>query len=467
MHIHLIGVAGTGMSALAGLLLQAGHRVSGSDKAFDPPIGPYLKELGVECMEGGRESNLDEGPELVVIGNVCRPDNREARAAIERGLATASMPAALGEHVLSKRKPWVVAGTHGKTTTSALLAYLVRQVGIDAGFFVGGLPLDFEQSSRLGTEGAPFVIEGDEYDSAFFEKVPKFWSYLPQAAILTSIEYDHVDIYPDEASYVDAFRQFVRLIPEEGWLFAWAGSETVREAAGFANCRVRFYALDGDDCGEVEPMWLGVRAPGGALDLFGGGSFCGRAGLPLLGKHNARNAVAAVAIASEAGGAPLDRLTAALPTFRGTRRRQELVGAAKGVRVFDDFAHHPTEVLETLAAFREHVEGRLIAVFEPRSATASRRLHQGAYPEAFEPADVVILAPVGRPEVPATEKLDTKRLAEQLTERGKEAQACETVEAAIAAAVHSAQASDTIVVMSNGRFDDAPDRILLGLVRRP
>jgi len=466
MHIHLIGVAGTGMSALAGLFVQAGHRVSGSDTAFDPPVGPYLKELGIECMEGWKESNLNAGPDLVVVGNVCRPDNPEARAVVERGIARTSMPAALAERVLLKRRPFVVAGTHGKTTTSALVAYLLRRVGVDAGFFVGGLPLDFDQSSRLGAEGAPFVIEGDEYDSAFFEKVPKFWSYLPEAAILTSIEYDHVDIYPDEASYIDAFRRFVALIPENGWLFAWAGSEKVREVAGAANCQVRFYALDGDDCGDVEPMWLGVRAPGGALDLFGGGSLCGRAGLPLWGKHNARNTVAALAIASEAAGAPLDRLIAALPTFRGTKRRQELVGIAGGVQVFDDFAHHPTAVHETLTGFRERVEGRLIAVFEPRSATASRKLHQHTYPDAFEPADITILAPVGRGEIPVAERLDTKRIAEQLTSRGKIAHACESVDEAITIAIDSARPNDTVVVMSNGRFDDAADRMLLGLMRR-
>lgn len=464
MHIHLIGVAGTGMSALAGLLVQAGHRVSGSDTAFDPPVGPYLSALSIECVEGWRESNLDGEPDLVVVGNVCRADNPEALGAVARAIPRTSMPAALAEHVLSTRKPFVIAGTHGKTTTSALTAYLLRRVGIDAGFFVGGLPLDFDESSRLGAEGEPFVIEGDEYDSAFFEKVPKFWSYLPEAAVLTSIEYDHVDIYPDEASYIDAYQRFVTLIPEHGWLFAWAGSQRVREVASTAKCQVRFYALDDDDCGEVEPMWLGVRAPGGALDLFGGGSLCGRAGLPLWGKHNARNTVAALAIASEAGGAPLDRLIAALPAFRGTKRRQELVGIAGGVRVFDDFAHHPTAVHETLMGFRERVEGRLIAVFEPRSATASRQLHQDTYPDAFEPADVTILAPVGRSEIPVAERLDAETIAEQLNSRGKIAQACESIERAIATAVDLARPNDTIVVMSNGRFGDAPDRILLGLM---
>lgn len=465
MHIHLIGVAGTGMSALAGLLAAEGHHVSGSDTAFDPPVGPLLEKLGIDCMPGWQPKNLDNEPDLVVVGNVCRADNPEASAALERGLEVRSMPRTLADHVLSTRKPFVVGGTHGKTTTSSLVAYLLRQTGIDAGFFVGGLPLDFDASSHAGTVGAPFVIEGDEYDSAFFEKVPKFWSYLPHAAILTSIEYDHVDIYPDEAAYVSAFSKFVERLPPDGWLFAWAGDPRVREVARDAPCRVRFYALDGDDCGDVEPWWLGVRAPRGALDLFGGGSLCGRAQLPLMGKHNARNTIAALAMASEAGGAPLDRAIAALPAFRGTKRRQELVGVAQGVRIYDDFAHHPTAVRETLLGFRERAEtGKVIAVFEPRSATASRRLHQSAYPDAFEPADVTVLAPVGRPEIPSSEKLDTKQIAEQLNRLGRDAHACDTIEETVTAAVRCARENDIVVVMSNGRFDDAADRILLGLI---
>jgi UDP-N-acetylmuramate: L-alanyl-gamma-D-glutamyl-meso-diaminopimelate ligase len=335
-------------------------------------------------------------------------------------------------------------------------------VDIDAGFFVGGLPLNFERSSALGSEGEPFVVEGDEYDSAFFEKTPKFWGYRPSAAILTSIEYDHVDIYPDEATYVNAFVEFVKRIPDEGWLFAWAGDAQVREVAARATCRVRFYALDGDDCGNVQPMWLGMQAPGGTLDLFGGGSLCGRATLPLFGKHNARNTVAALAMASEAGGAPLDRLIASLPRFRGTKRRQELVGVANGIEVYDDFAHHPTAVRETLGGFRERIKGRLIAVFEPRSATASRALHQEVYPDAFAPADITILAPVGRGEVAESERLDTAAIADAIRQTGAEAVACTSVDEAIEEAIRHATPGDTIVVMSNGRFQDAPDRILLG-----
>ncbi|MBW2191126.1 MAG: UDP-N-acetylmuramate:L-alanyl-gamma-D-glutamyl-meso-diaminopimelate ligase [Deltaproteobacteria bacterium] len=369
-----------------------------------------------------------------------------------RGLRTVSMPAALVEHVLSRRKPLVVSGTHGKTTTSTLLAYLLRQVGTDAGYFIGGIPLNFERSSRLGAEGAPFVIEGDEYDSAFFDKTPKFWSYQPSAAILTSIEYDHIDIFPDTEAYLGAFRKFVALLPNEGWLFAWAGDPLVREVASEASCKVRFYALDGDDCGDIQPMWLGMPAPGGTMDLFGGGSLCGRATLPLFGRHNARNTVAALAMASEAVGAPLDRLIAALPGFRGTKRRQELVGITNGVHVYDDFAHHPTAVKETLAGFRESVGGRLIAVFEPR-------------PDAFASADVCILAPVGRTEIPSEEMLDTEAIAEAIRRAGGQARACRSVEEVVEATAAEAGPGDTIVVMSNGRFEDAPDRILLALMK--
>ena len=466
VHVHLIGVAGTGMSALAALLVERGHRVSGSDTTFDPPVGPYLRELGIECLEGWDPSNLDVSPDLVVVGNVCRRDNPEAQDALGRGLRTVSMPGALGDLVLGPRKSFVIAGTHGKTTTSTMVAYLLRAVGVDAGFFVGGIPLNFDRSSRLGTEGEPFVIEGDEYDSAFFEKTPKFWSYQPHSAILTSVEYDHIDIYPNEAAYLDAFVELVKRIPDDGWLFAWAGDPLVREVAAAARCKVRFYALDGDDCGDIQPMWLGMPAPGGSMDLFGGGSLCGRATLPMVGKHNARNTIAGLAMASEAAGAPLDRLIAALPGFRGTKRRQELVGITNNIHVYDDFAHHPTAVKETLAGFRERVTGRLIAVFEPRSATASRRLHQETYPDAFAPADVSILAPVGRSELAEDEKLDTEAIAETIRERGSQAQACASVDEVVEVAAAEAKPGDTIVVMSNGRFEDAPDRILLALMPR-
>ncbi|MFW5926189.1 MAG: UDP-N-acetylmuramate--L-alanine ligase [Myxococcota bacterium] len=472
MRIHLIGVAGTGMGSLAGLLTEAGHQVSGSDTAFHPPMGPALRRWGVQTRPGWNPGNLDPAPDLVVVGNVCRRDNPEARAAIDGGLAHTSMPGALERFFLSSRPSFVVAGTHGKTTTTALLAHLLHACGRDPGFLLGGIPRNFDRGFRVGGDGAPFVIEGDEYDSAFFEKTPKFWRYRPRAAVLTSLEHDHIDIYADSAAYQEAFVGFVRRIPEDGLLVAWAGDPGVRRVAAEARCEVRYYALQGDDCGDVSPVWLGaaVAPQGGAqpVDLFIGGTSCGRVLSPLSGEHNLRNALAAVALAAEAGGISVRELTTALAHFSGVKRRQELLGVADGVRVYDDFAHHPTAVRETLRGLRRrHPEGRLLAGFEPRSATASRRLHQALYPEAFSAASRVWIAPVGRPEIATAERLDVGAVADAIRARdGSEAEAPETVDALVQSMVSTAQPGDTIVLMSNGTFEDAHDRVLAGLAAR-
>ena len=471
MHVHVIGVCGTGMGALAGLFRAAGHRVTGSDTAFHPPIGPALARWGVETRPGWDPANLEPAPDLVVIGNVCRKDNPEARAAIDRGLRYTSFPGAMEELFLADRKGFVVAGTHGKTTTTTLLAWLLHEGGKDPGLLVGGIPRNFDQSFRLGAKGAPFAIEGDEYDSAFFEKTPKFWRYRPWGAILTSIEHDHIDIYPTEEAYVSAFVEFVKRIPVDGLLVAWAGDRHVREVAKQARCRVRFYALDRDDCGDVVPDWVAAPAPaiGGMLpfDLFGHGSACGRVLAPLSGHHNVRNTVAAIALASEGAGCDLATTIKAVQGFLGVKRRQELLGVIDGVRVYEDFAHHPTAVKETLRGLRErHPEGPLLAAFEPRSATASRSLHQAEYPEAFADADLAFLAPVGRPEIAKEEKLDVEALAEVIRAHGKPAEAPPTIEDLAVRLVAEAAPGDTIVLMSNGPFGGIYDKVLTGLAAR-
>jgi len=456
------------MGSLAGLLVAAGHRVTGSDQAFHPPMGPALVRWGVETMEGYSPDHLDPAPDLVVVGNVCRPDHVEARAAIDRGLRYASFPATLAEHFLAARRPFVVAGTHGKTTTSTLLAYLLHRAGSDPGMLVGGIPRDFDASFRLGAEGAPFVVEGDEYDSAFFEKTPKLWQYRAQAAILTSVEHDHIDIYPDEASYLAAFERFAAELPDDGVLVAWAGSSTVRAVAKRARCRVVWYALSDDDTGDVSPTWLAAphKAHGGLqpFDLYIGGSATPIATSPMSGRHNVLNAVAAMALVAETGEATVGGLLASLRDFRGVRRRQELLGVADGVRVYDDFAHHPTAVRETLRGLRmRHPDGRLFAVFEPRSATASRRLHQAQYPRAFAAADEVMLAPVGRPEIPDDERLDVAAIAAEI---GPLALAPPDHDSILARVVDAARPGDTVVLMSNGAFGGLHDRLLAALTRR-
>ncbi|NOY90967.1 MAG: UDP-N-acetylmuramate:L-alanyl-gamma-D-glutamyl-meso-diaminopimelate ligase [Deltaproteobacteria bacterium] len=471
MHVHLIGVCGTGMGALAGLLREAGHRVTGSDKAFHPPIGPALEQWGVETMPGYSAENVACKPDLVVVGNVCRRDNPEARAAIDGGMAYDSFPGTLERFFLKQRPGFVVAGTHGKTTTTSILAHLLSEAGLNPGLLVGGLPGNFPRSFRAGGDDAPFVIEGDEYDSAFFEKKPKFWRYNPSRVILTSVEHDHIDIYPDEASYLDAFRGLIERIPEDGLLVAFAGDPRVRELAQEARCPVSYYAVDGDDTGELAPRWLGAPAPvsGGLvpLDLYGAGSFLGRVHSPLSGRHNLRNILAALALASEGAGASLEVLMHAVSSFVGVKRRQELLGEIGGVRVYDDFAHHPTAVRETLAGLKaRHPAGRLIAAFEPRSATASRRMHQALYPDALRAADLALLAPVGRKEIAEAERLDVARIAADILAAGRRAEAPESIDAVVARMVHEARSGDTLVLMSNGTFGGAHAAVLAGLTAR-
>jgi UDP-N-acetylmuramate: L-alanyl-gamma-D-glutamyl-meso-diaminopimelate ligase len=468
IHIHLIGVCGTGMGALAGLLKQAGHRVTGSDTAFYAPMGEALHGWGIETRTGFDPKHLVPAPDLVVVGNVCRRDNPEARAAIDGGLPYTSLPGALRTMFLQKRRSFVVAGTHGKTTTSALLTFLLEATGRSPGFLIGGIASDFSESFRAGAEGAPFVIEGDEYDSAFFEKSPKFWQYEPKVALVSNLEHDHIDIYPDMDIYRAAFARFVELVPPDGVLVANAADPEVRAVAARASCRVSYFALEGEDTGDVTPVWLAapVKAEPNfqPFDLFFGGSSCGRVLSPLAGEHNVKNALAAMAMAAEGAGVAVRDLTQALLRFGGVRRRQELRGVARGVRVYDDFAHHPTAVAETLRALRSrHPQGKLIAVFEPRSNTASRKLHQEAYATAFDSADVALLAPVGRAEIPSAEKLDVAEVAAALTRRGVRAEAPPDVNAIVERIAALAEPGDSVVVMSNGAFGQIHEKLLARL----
>jgi UDP-N-acetylmuramate: L-alanyl-gamma-D-glutamyl-meso-diaminopimelate ligase len=486
MRVHFVAIAGTGMGALAGLFKAAGHDVSGSDVAFYPPMGPALRAWGVRCLEGFDAAHLAPAPDLVVVGNVCRPSNVEAKAAREAGLRITTMAHALADHMLPGTSPLVVAGTHGKTTTSALAAFLLHATGRDPGFLIGGLPKDFPESFRLpggerrlgllNDQGAPlrrtpFVIEGDEYDTAFFEKTPKFWHYRPEVAIVTSIEHDHIDIYPDEASYLAAFRGFVERVPASGLIVAAASDRRVVDVVKGAAAEVAWFALDGEDTHGMPPHWLAAPVAAGeggqTFDLFAGGMFVGRVALAIPGRHNIKNALAAIAAAAQGYGAKLSALVEALPRFSGVRRRQELLFEVGGVRVYDDFAHHPTAVQETVAAMRaKHRDGVLWTVFEPRSATACRSLHQTEYESAFLGADRVILAPVGRPEIPDGERLDTGKIAGVIRAAGKIADAAPSVEAIVASIAADARPGDTVLLLSNGAFGGIYEKLRVALAER-
>jgi UDP-N-acetylmuramate: L-alanyl-gamma-D-glutamyl-meso-diaminopimelate ligase len=471
------------MGALAALLREAGDEVSGSDIAFDPPIGPMLRALGVRCDEGYDGARFDaHPPDLVIVGNAIRRTNPEAEAAERLGLPRSSMSRALRDRFLDRRRPLVVAGTHGKTTTSAMCAWLLSRAGFEPGWFIGGIPKGLPASAAIGSRRvrpdhgrAPFVVEGDEYDAVYWHKQAKFFDYVgvapDEVAIVTSVEHDHVDIYPDVASYEAAFRAFVRAIPEGGLVVCDAHDPRLRAiVSDEARARVAWYALERDDTGDVTPTWLGAPAaplPEGAqtFDLFAGGVSCGRFSMRVPGRHNVRNAVASIAACAEGFGVSVADARSHLATFEGVRRRQDLLGEPAGIRVYDDFAHHPTAVDETLRALRSrHPGGALWVVFEPRSATSCRALHQNAYARAFDAADHVLIAPLGKTNVPAGEELDVARLASEL---GPKAQAMTGVDAIVSCLVARAGAGDTIAVLSNGAFGGIHQRLLDGLGKRP
>jgi UDP-N-acetylmuramate: L-alanyl-gamma-D-glutamyl-meso-diaminopimelate ligase len=455
--VHLLGIAGTGMGAFAGLLKAAGYDVRGSDEGVYPPMSDKLAQWDIEVRTPYAPANLDPAADLVIVGNVIRRVNVEATAMRERELEHASFPETLGRLFLDQRHPVVVAGTHGKTTTSTLLAHTLFHAGRDPGFLIGGIPLGFEESFRVGADGAPFVVEGDEYDTAYFDKGPKFLHYRPRALLATSLEYDHADIYDDVEQIKARFTQLFALVPADGHLVVNAGEPHLVEALQRAEVRgrVETYGVDGHwqakDASEDER--------GVSFDVFAGDESRGRVFVPLSGDHGVLNALGAYAIC-DGLGLSHDELTAAFAAFDGVKRRMETVGEADSVTVIDDFAHHPTAVATTLAGARRRFGERpLWALFEPRSATSCRRIFQDDYARAFAPADRALFAPPGRTLDPA-EALDVPQLAVDVSERGTPADACASIDEMVERVRDEAPAGAVIVCMSNGAFGGIHARLL-------
>jgi UDP-N-acetylmuramate: L-alanyl-gamma-D-glutamyl-meso-diaminopimelate ligase len=477
LDVYCIAIGGTGMAPLACLLQEQGHRVRGSDGPLYPPMSDLLSAHGIRPLTGFAAEHLEPAPDLVVVGNAVPRTNPEVVEAERRGLPRVSMPEALARFFLDRRQPLVVAGTHGKTTTTALAAWVYTACGRDPGYLVGGVPLGLPASFRVAG-GERFVVEGDEYNAAYFDRGPKFLHYRPETVILTSVEHDHADLYPDPAGLTEAFGRLLDLLPASGLAVVCGDSPEVLRLAGRAPCPVVTYGLDPANrvapAGPVETLAAGGGDATGAAGR-GGSRFRiadPEAGeievtLPIAGRHNVANALAVWAVARR-DGIPAAEVAAALAGFAGVKRRQEELGTAAGVTVVDDFAHHPTAVAATLEALAGRYPGRrLTAVFEPRSLSAGRRMFHDAYRAAFAGAGRVVLAPVfhaGR--LADGERLDTAGLAAELAAAGVVAQASPTSGELLDRVLAGTRPGDVVVTMSSGSFDGLPHRLLAALGQR-
>jgi len=465
-RIHLIGIGGTGMGSLAALLHGRGYEVTGSDRALYPPMSVELARRGIPVEIGFEAARIGRlRPDLVVIGNACRPDNPEARAALASDAAVRSFPDALFELFLRDRTRVAVCGTHGKTTTTALLATVLTETGRDPSVLLGGVAGNLGGGVRDGS-GPHFVVEGDEYDTAFFDKTPKFLHYHPHLAILTSVEFDHADIYSDLGAVKAVFRRLASVLPAEGALVAAQDHEAVREVARSSAAPVVGYGEGPGAAFRADEVRIG--AEGTEFRLLCHGEAVGRGRVPLHGRHHLANALAAVAAAATLG-VPAEEALAALAAFRGVRRRQELRGTPGGVAVLDDFAHHPTAVRETLAATRARFPGRrLIAVLEPRSNTSRRRIFEQDYARALAGADRVLVCepepgPIYDAQGRVPEPFSAGRVAELLEGLGRPARALPDADHILAELLRTTGPGDVVLVMSNGSFGGLPERLLAAL----
>jgi UDP-N-acetylmuramate: L-alanyl-gamma-D-glutamyl-meso-diaminopimelate ligase len=448
--VYFVGICGTAMAAVAALCRDLGYAVTGSDQNVYPPMSTFLESRRICMLSGYHKSNLDHHPELVVIGNAVSRGNPEVERVLDEGWNYCSLPELVREFFIRGHHSVVIAGTHGKTTTTSLLAWVLESAGLNPGFLIGGIPNNFGCGARVAsplpinlnhqspiTNHQPFfIIEGDEYDTAFFDKRSKFVHYLPDTVILNNIEFDHADIFPDLAAVKRAFRQLVAVVPRRGLIVANGEDTNVREVVAGAQCRVRFFTKADFDGYTV----------------------------PLAGEHNQRNAAAVAACATELG-LSREQIQRGFSTFTGVKRRMEVRGEAAGVTVLDDFAHHPTALVQTIRAVRgEYPQRRVWALFEPRSNTTRRNVFQNELANALAGADGVYIGRVNRlNELAETERLNPERIVTTLRERGKVAGYAPNVEAILDALVPQLRRGDVVAVFSNGKFDGIHDKLLARL----
>ena len=462
-HIHLIGICGTAMASLAGMLRAQGHRVTGSDTAAYPPMSDQLRAMGIPILEPYSAANLTPAPDLVVVGNAISRGNPELELVLDQRIPMTSMAALIHDEFLANRERLIVCGTHGKTTTTSMLAWIYEVAGrtnpaLTPSFLIGGVAENFGTSFRITPSSRTFILEGDEYDTAFFDKGPKFLHYFPDAAILTHVEFDHADIYADLTAVKTAFKRMVNLIPRRGRIIAFDANPNVTECCAKAFCNVERYGL------APESYWqaTNLKQQGSTTTwtLLRGGEEFARLTLPMAGEHNALNATAAAALAA-GQGIPTDAITEALATFQSVKRRLEVRAEVSGITIIDDFAHHPTAIRETLRALRAAYPNRRIwAVLEPRSNTLRRNVFERELVDSLALADEVVLAAVFKSEaIPALERLDPDHVLSALTTRNVPAVLCSDADAIIANITPRLLPNDVVAILSNGGFGNIYEKL--------
>lgn len=456
--IHILGICGTAMAALAGMLKQSGYQVSGSDANVYPPMSDFLEQMQVKVFSGYKPENLHPQADLVIVGNVISRPNPEAQELARLRLPYLSMPQALARFYISGKKSLVVAGTHGKTTTSSMLASALHTVGGDPGFMIGGILQQFGSNYRIGA-GPCFITEGDEYDTAFFDKQSKFFHYRPDIAVITSVEFDHADIFDDLEQIKRSFRKFVAMLPETGLIIAHTDDANVADVVGEAPCTVESYGLNPDsDWYVAQPSFT---SRGSAFELCYRDSPFATLSIPQSGFYNCLNAAAVAAVMHHLGYTP-SSLRQGLAEFKGVKRRQEIRGQVNGITVIDDFAHHPTAVRGTLQGLKAaHPDHRLVAIFEPRTNTSRRAIFQQEYVSSFGAADLSLIREVARDKpVDGEDMFSSARLAEDLQKKGLSARAFSDTGQIIDHVAAIARPGDIIAVLSNGGFDNIHERLL-------
>jgi UDP-N-acetylmuramate: L-alanyl-gamma-D-glutamyl-meso-diaminopimelate ligase len=457
-RIHFIAICGTGMGALACMLKESGYTVSGSDQHVYPPISEFLKHHDIPIQIGFHPDNLRSHPDLVVVGNAVSKDNPEVRAMQEMGLPFCSMPQAVNRFAAAGKQQLVVTGTHGKTTTSSFLAWLLATADLDPSFLIGGIVTNFNSNYRVG-KGNYIVLEGDEYDTAFFDKGPKFLHYNPEIAVLTSVEFDHADIFRDLDHVKSAFDAMLANLNAQSTLFAFDGDSNIADIVSRSAIQASFYGHEPES-----PWCLGkvtIGSQNTRFEVYHDGQLWAEFNTVMIGEHNLRNLLAGIAVGHRLG---LDRATIsrALATFRGVRRRQEIRGVKNEITVIDDFAHHPTAVRETIRAVKAfYRDRRLIAVFEPRTNSSRRNVFQSVYAAAFDDADMICIRQAPMLEkIPAEQRFSSEKLVHDLCSSGKHAIYFGDTDQIIAFLLKQTKPRDVLLIMSNGGFDNIHGRLL-------